>query len=76
MAEKPNKGWIKEIAKRPVNENKKDSFTWHKALVKPTASAMNTPRRIANNRSVKPAKTTIGDEFKELQAKRGRQTWK
>lgn len=64
MSNKPNKGFIKEIAKDPRPENKKDGFKWGKAIVKPSADGQATPYRIREYKAVKPSKTNLALEVK------------
>lgn len=58
MKNKPDKGFIKEIARAKPSPQKVDPFTWSKPVVKPTADAQGTPYRMREMKSVKPNKVT------------------
>jgi len=62
---KPNKGFIKELAKSPKPKEKDNKFAWDKAIVKPPSNdAMATPHRIKEFKTVRSAKSNLVSEQK------------
>lgn len=56
---KPNKGFIKEIAKTKPVVNSKKPFEWRQPIVKPVASSQATPYRMREFKEVRPAKSNL-----------------
>jgi hypothetical protein len=60
---RPDKGFLREIAKAPVSDKSKSEFTWSKPVVKAAkAEALATPHRMREFKSVKESKTNIVSE--------------
>lgn len=72
MKSKPNKGWIKELAKKPAAQKKPAPFTYAKPVVPQAVKAdgMRTPYRMREFKSAKEPKSNIVIEQTEHIKKR------
>lgn len=64
MKSRANKGWIKELAKRPERAREKKPFVWDKAVVPKELPVGNaTEYRLKEFKAVKKADSQLTDEF-------------
>ena len=75
MKDKPDKGFFKEIAKKPENKNEKDAFTWKENVVNlphSNSTLTSTPRRISKHVAVQPAKSNfVGEHAGHVKKRKG-----
>ena len=71
--QRPDKGFIKEIAKDPVNLNQKKPFTYSKAVTPQSkeVNGMHTPHRMREFKSVKDTAAFTTETKNHIKNRRG-----